>query len=269
MTKKKIILWACDYSSESGEGNLSRKFVKKNFINKKIRVISYNKKNILNYKYISPFIGIFYCWKYYLKGNKVGYLNYLPLWNFLIFLLLPPKTIIGPITGGAKFNNLNIINYLIRKFIFPVFFYISNILINIRFKNIVFSTDLLKSHLIKKIKKKSQFNFVFQDFKFNKKIKKNIDFLIYYRLHKNKNSFFNYDFITKLVESKFKIYIVGDNLNIKGVKNLGYVKNKYLKRLQASSKFTISSEENIYSLFILECISNHVKVLVNSNNKKK
>lgn len=269
LTKKKIILWACDYSSESGEGNLSRKFVKKNFKNKKFQIIGYNKKNILNYKYISPFIGIFYCWKYYLKGNKVGYLNYLPLWNFLIFLFLPPKTVIGPITGGAKFNSLDKINYLIRKFVFPIFFYLSNILINIRFKNIVFSTDLLKKHLTKEIKKKSQFNFVLQDFKFNKKIKKKIDFLIYYRLHKNKVSFFDSNFISKLIESKFKIYIVGDNLNIKGVKNLGYIKNKRLKKLQASSRFTICSEENIYSLFILECISNHVKVLVNSKDKKK
>ena len=93
--------------------------------------------------------------------------------------------------------------------------------------------------------------------------------MIYYRLHKNKVSFFDSNFISKLVELKFKIYIVGDNLNIKGVKNLGYIKNKRLKKLQASSRFTICSEENIYSLFILECISNHVKVLVNSKDKKK
>ena len=145
----------------------------------------------------------------------------------------------------------------------------SNILINIRFKNIVFSTDLLKKHLTKEIKKKSQFNFVLQDFKFNKKIKKKIDFLIYYRLHKNKVSFFDSNFISKLIESKFKIYIVGDNLNIKGVKNLGYIKNKRLKKLQASSRFTICSEENIYSLFILECISNHVKVLLILKIRKK
>ena len=30
------------------------------------------------------------------------YLNYLPLWNFLIFILLPPKTLLGPITGGSQ-----------------------------------------------------------------------------------------------------------------------------------------------------------------------
>ena len=121
----------------------------------------------------------------------------------------------------------------------------------------------------KKIKKRSQFNFVFQDFKFNKKIKKKIDFLIYYRLHKNKVSFFNENFIAKLVKLKFKIYVVGDRLDINGLKNLGYIRNDRLKKLQALSKFTICSEENIYSLFVLECISNHVKILTNSKIKKK
>lgn len=269
MTKTKTILWASDYSNESGEGNLSRKFVKKKFKDKKFIIIKLSKKNIFNHKYISPFIGVFYCWKYYFKGNKVGYLNYLPLWNFIIFLFLPPNTIIGPITGGAKYNNLNKLNYFIRRFIFPLLFFLSNILIYIRFKKIIFSTDLLKKYLFKKIVKRSQFNFVLQDFQYKKKTKKNIDFLIYHRLHKNKISFFNDNFISKLVEFKFKIYIVGDKLDINGVKNLGYIKNKQLEKLQASARFTMCSEENIYSIFILECISNHVRVLIDKKNKKK
>ena len=269
MTKTKTILWASDYSNESGEGNLSRKFVKKKFKNKKFVIIKLRKKNIFNYKYISPFIGVFYCWKYYFKGNKVGYLNYLPLWNFFIFLFLPPDAIIGPITGGAKYNNLNKLNYFIRRFVFPLFFFLSNILIYIRFKKIIFSTDLLKKCLFKKVIKKSEFNFVLQDFQYKKKAKKNIDFLIYHRQHKNKISFFNNNFISKLVEIKLKIYIVGDRLNINGVKNLGYIKNKQLEKLQSSARFTMCSEENIYSLFILECISNHVRVLIDIKNKEK
>ena len=34
-----------------------------------------------------------------MKGNKICYINYLPIWNFLIFVVLPKKTILGPITG--------------------------------------------------------------------------------------------------------------------------------------------------------------------------
>ena len=60
-------------------------------------------KIFFNHKYILPFIGILYCWVYFFRCKKVIY-KYLLYWNFLIFLLLPPKTIIGPITGGALFN---------------------------------------------------------------------------------------------------------------------------------------------------------------------
>ena len=75
--------------------------------------------------------------------------------------------------------------------------------------------------------------------------------------------------IQKLVEIKFKIIIVGDTLNIKGVKNFGYVKRSKLDYLQSKSRFTIASKENIYSLFTLACIKNNVKILVDSKKNIK
>ena len=42
-----------------------------------------------------------------------------------------------------------------------------------------------------------------------------------------------------------------------------------LKELQKRTKFTIFSEENLYSIFTLECISNDVLVLVNKKSKYK
>ena len=41
----------------------------------------------------------------FLRGRKVIYVNFLPLWNFLIFLLLPPGSILGLITGTTKINS--------------------------------------------------------------------------------------------------------------------------------------------------------------------
>ena len=37
------------------------------------------------------------------------------------------------------------------------------------------------------------------------------------------------------------------------------------------AKYTVASGENIYSIFVMECLSNHVKVIVNTkqNNKIK
>ena len=71
--------------------------------------------------------------------------------EFFYFFLLPPKTILGPITGGAFYNRENMINYLIRNNFFPIFYKISEIALNLRFKRkLFFSTELLKKYLSKK-----------------------------------------------------------------------------------------------------------------------
>jgi len=167
---------------------------------------------------------------------------------------------------GLLFSPIN----LFRKFLFPIFYKISEFFLNLRCeKNIYFSTDLLKKYLSKKTLKKSIFNYVLKDFSFSKKKIKSIDLLIYYRLHENKLEFFNSNFIKNLIKLGFKVLVVGDKLNLKGVKNLGYVSRKRLSSLQSKSKYTLCSYENIYSLFVLECISNHVKIIINKKNLKK
>ncbi len=271
MTKNKLIFWACDYSDKTGEGNLARKFIKENFKKKKIKINTLNENNFFNHKYMVPYIGIISCWKYYLKGHEVGYINFLPLWNFLIFFLLPPKTIIGPITGGALYDRSNITNFLIRKIFFPIFYKMSELILILRFKyNLIFSTELLKRYLSKKTIKISTFNFVLKNLTFKKKRKnKDIDFLIYHRVHGNKSLLFDYNLIKTLTKSNLKIFIVGDKLNINKVKNLGYIKKKKLDNLQSRSKYSLCSGENIYSLFVIECITNHVKILINRENMKK
>ncbi len=271
LTSNKLIFWACDYSEKSGEGNLARKFIKENYLKKKIKINTLDLDHFLNHKYILPFFGIVSCWKYYLKGYSVGYINFLPLWNFLIFFLLPPKTILGPITGGALYDKSNKVNYIVRKVFFPIFYKFSEFALNFRSLNkIIFSTDLLKKYLSKRTIRKSRFNFVLKNLKFNKKkINKDIDFLIYYRAHSNKSSMFDYKFIKNLVKHNFKIFVVGDKLNIKKVTNLGYINKKKLNFLQSRSKYSICSGENIYSLFVIECITNQVKILIDKEQIKK
>ncbi len=270
MTKKKLFVWVCDYSETSGEGKLARLYLKE--LNKKKKfIIKLNQKKILSHKYISTISGIIFCWKKYLKNETVCYLNYLPLWNFLIFIFLPPKTILGPITGGAFYLKSDTHIFIIRGLIFPFFYKISEFFLNIRSKNPIFSTDLLKKYLFKKTIKKSYFNFVVNTFFLKKKLKKKkqIDFIIYYRKHKNKESFFPFNLIKKLIKLRFKIYIVGDNLKLPYVKNCGYLSNNKILNLQSHARYTILSRENLYSFFILECISNNVKVIVEKNMIKK
>jgi hypothetical protein len=122
----------------------------------------------------------------------------LPLWNFFLFALAPPKTLYGPITGGANIYKKNNLNLSIRKYLFPLFYSISIFFINCRKMRFIFSTQLLKKFIKNKIKNKILFNYALTLFDKKKVGKKKIDFLIYYREHSNKNIIFHYKFINKL-----------------------------------------------------------------------
>ncbi len=184
LTRKILNVWVCDYSDNTGEGKLARFFIRNQSLDLKNK-LKFNQKKRLKYKYFSTIQGIIFCWKKYLNNERVCYLNYLPLWNFFIFIFLPPKTILGPITGGANYSkNINL-NYIVRAFLFPIFYKLSELFLNIRLKKILFSTDLLKKRLSNITIKKSEFNLVLKFFSLRKKKKKKIDFLIYYRKHKN------------------------------------------------------------------------------------
>lgn len=277
MIKNKYYCWACDYSKETGEGQLARFFIEKKFSNNAVKIItpeSINSKfkflNIfLKYKYTSPLLGVIFNWFYFLKRKKTIYINYLPLWNFVIFLLLPPKTILGPITGGSLHSK----NDIIRKNFFPLFYFISKIIIYLRFKKLYFSTDLLKKYFNNNFIRKNYFNFVVQKIARNKKInKKSIDFLIYYRKHNNKIHNFPYNLIKKIKSFGLHIHIIGDRLDIAGVTNHGFKKNFLVKKLLSKSKFSICSQENLYTLFTIECLNHDVKIIADksfSNNAGK
>jgi hypothetical protein len=143
---------------------------------------------------------------------------------------------------------------------------ISEIIVHLRYNHIYFSTSLLKKNLFF-VKKKSNFNYVLNVLKKKAIKKKNIDFLIYYRNNKNKKSLFPYFLVKKIISSGFSVNVVGDKLNLKGVKNYGKLSNQKINEYLSRTKFSISSGENILSFFTLECINNNVKILINNNQK--
>ncbi len=270
MRSNKVYFWACDYKSNSGEGRLARLYIneyKKKSKNLFIKIPPPRLK-ILNYKYISPYIGIFYAWVYFFKRKQFLFLNYLPCWNFLTFLLLPPKSKIGPITGGSNFSK-NSNDYLIRKFFFPILYFFSDLVLRFRFDNLIFSTDLLKKFLSKKIINKSKFNFIFNEIKIKKQNtfkKRKIKFLFYFRKHKNKKYLYIYNILNELVLKNYEPQIIGDKLILKGVKNHGFISHNKVLNLLNDTKYSLTSTENLYSFFTIDCINNNVKVLV--DNKK-
>ena len=148
MKKKIIYYWASNEKNNNGEGILAQKFlilVKKKFKNcsfKSINRFSHLNQSTIFYKYFMPFFGVLLLWKYFFLKKNILYLNFLPAWNFLLILLLPPNTIIGPITGSInrdKYKNIiKILTLLGLNFL------------NFRYKKILFSHDFFKKILPKK-----------------------------------------------------------------------------------------------------------------------
>lgn len=279
--KKKIYIWCSDKNTNSGEGILANKFIhdlKKININFKY-IIKYSKNHKFYFlrkilginfeRFFVPISGVIYLWFIYISKNnkKLCYVNYLPLWNFLIFLLLPPKTILGPVTGGSRFLKKPLINYLIRNYILKFFFKISLFIINFRYEKILFSTNLLENNNSKNIN--FYFNYVLKDIECKKNLKKRkYDLIFYLRKHSNKSTDLQVLLANKLA-SKFKVITVGKKINNKLIKNLGYISRKSLKYKLKETKFAFLSTENIMSFFSLDCFEASTYIIYDYRIKQK
>ena len=264
-------IWACEFNNHSGEGKLSNLFyknilIKKNLKNftietplgiitkkniKKLNNFSKLKSNIYT-KYVTPFEGLLkvYINKYVFKKRTV-YLNYLPIWNFVLFLLLPKKTILGPITG-SDFHNFKGIVGILRSLLLIILSSISKLIINIKYSELFFSTNLIE---FSNVKHNNLFQLKYSlNKKKRKKIKKDLDLIFYFRNHPTKYSDYEIDFIKKLIKSGKKVKIVGDLVPDLHSHCLGYLNQNKLTRLLDRSKYTISSLENPFSFFVQDAI---------------
>ncbi len=266
LSKNKIYYWANSELSNSGEGILANNFLHllKNKY-KKASLISINKIKLNNNQsffsnYILPFYGVFLLWKYFFKNKKISYINYLPAWNFLLILLLPPGTIIGPVTGNIYKKNFG--------FFLKILSFIGIKILLIKYKKIIFSHDFYQNYIPKNKIKNCMFNFLL--FNFKKKIykkKKIYDFIFYIRKHNKRNKFL-INLIKILTDRNYKVCIIGEKLNLK--KNIiykGFLTRKNAINLISASKYSLGSFENLFSFFVLDCLSNNLKVFFNNNFK--
>ena len=263
MKKNKIIYyWASNEKKNNGEGILARNFlhlIRRNFKNYRLQPLNSFKKmdqNTFFYKYILPLLAILILWKHFFLKHKISYINFLPAWNIILILLLPPKIILGPVTGS--------INRIKFKQTIKLFSFIGLKIINYRFKKILFSHDFFKKFLDKK-KKKYFFNFLLYNLKINNDVnKKKYDLIFYYRKHHNKNNLFNILLIKEL-SKKFKICVIGERINLKSsnIFNKGFLSRDRAIKYIKETKSSISSYENLFSYFALDCISNNLIVFYN------
>lgn len=292
--KNKIFAWACDFSSFRGEGILARNFAIDLSLKKKIEIcvkspenlyyikkgkikkITKNNNKDINFglleNYFLPIRGILYLWKLYFQKKKIIYLNFMPLWNFVLFYFLPPKVIIGPITGFNPKKKIDNYSSLIRLIIIPIFFKLSMLVVFKRFKNLIFSTDLLEKNFLNKSDNNLYFNYLISS-NLKKKIindkNKKIDFLIYNRKYSVKEHYKLKNLTSHLLKKNYKVHCVGHHLNLKNLKNHNIISRKRVQKLLKLTKLVISSPENPYSLFTLDAIKMGSKILFDSKYKKQ
>jgi hypothetical protein len=281
MNETNTFVWSSDYESFTGEGLLARCFVENYFKSgEKIKIQSNNSKYLFQKKkyslikkkkyknnfltkYLYPLYGVLLIWHNHIKGNKTCYVNYLPLWNSLIFIFLPKSTILGPITGGIYSGKIYNFNTFFRKVVFQFFYFISLKLIFLKYNYIIFSTENLKRIIPKNKIKFCLFNFCLLFYRKRKLKNKDIDFLFYIRKHPQKSNLFLNYIIKKLTFLNLKIVVVGDKFTETNIKNYENIDRNKLLHLLDRTKYSVMSGDNFYSLFFLDCISSNVFTFVN------
>ena len=281
-----LYCWACDFSPNRGEGILARHYIKNLSMIKKKKIIVkspdgnfvihngvlksfkiINKtQSKLNFNvfqnYLNPIIGIFYLWTSYLKGRGVCFLNFLPLWNIFLFLFLPTKTHLGPITGFIFDNKVVGINSFLRKYLNNILFILNIRLLYFRQNRVFFSTELLKKLVSKYNKKKTFFNYLVNLINIKKRCKnKSIDLLIYNRNYSVKNNFLRDKILKILLKIDCNIYVIGDELFAKDIKNLGFISRNKTNFLLKKTKYIINSGENPYNIFTIDGFNNHANII--------
>ena len=285
MKNKNLLIWASDLSPNTGEGILARAFIsellrvqKYNKIkiktleqniyltNKNLKKIKYKeiKTNSFIHKYLGPIYGSFYL-LFNAHKYQTAYINYLPLWNFTLFYILPKKTILGPITGGIYLKSVENFNLFIRKYFFPIFIGVSKLIIKKKFKKLIFSTHILNKYMKKN--KFYLFNFVKILFhRYHHNTKKKYDILFYNRNHPTKHST-NVKKILNSLSEVYKIAVIGDYYPQKKVINFGWIKRNEVFTLIKKSKLTFSSAENFFSIFTIDCVSHSIPIIYDSKLK--
>lgn len=281
-----IYVWACDISLNRGEGKLGNEFIQRKLKNNFNNIFIRNNLKFFNYNYnfkyidnrinlsffesyISPFLGIIYLWFKYLQGKKICYLNFFPLWNIFLFVLLPPSTIFGPITGSHYQEKIISIKSFLRKLVIPQLYKLSKKILKYRSGEIYFSTNLLKYLFNKKEIQRYEFSYIFKNLKSKKIYKKTIDFFMYFRKYDTKSNTLLENLARSLsAEKNIKFFYCGHLINDLKDNYLGYIDNKEIIKILEKTKYSISTSENIESYFTKECLENNVKIFADIKNRK-
>ena len=143
------------------------------------------------------------------------------------------------------------------------------IILKIKFDKLLFSHNFYSSHF-KKNKSKYFFNFLLYRFQLSSvSIKKKYDLIFYLSNHENKKNKFLIDLIIKL-SKEYRICIIGKKIaKRENIKNMGYLSRSKVFKLINMSKASVSTYENLFSFFLLDCLKHKLIVFYNNEFNPK
>jgi len=148
---------------------------------------------------------------------------------------------------------------------------------NLRYKSVLFATENLKHVVKNNLKINKYYNFSLSEI--NKSSQKDIvsfdkrkyDFCIYYRKYPTKNNEFFEKIILHLSNIDQKVVVVGDKINtdnLKNVESMGLLNNKDLEKVLSNTKFSLISDETLFSFFAIDCMKFGINIFCNDKNYK-
>ncbi len=288
-----ILCWAIEFDNLGGEGILARSFIiklstvtnkkifvitpSKIFLIKKSRVISLKRKNrsnismqrsknLFKQRFLYPIEGILILLLNRRFEDRL-YLNYLPLWQFPIFLMsVLCKFKLGPIVGGifkeSKYRTIS--RNFLRVHLMKVFYFISVLIIKIFNIKVIAANSSIDKFLkgfsifpaVSSINLLPSQNNIFEE-----EILRDIDIVFYYRNHDSK-----YPNETKKISKYFsdlgyKVFIFGEKFESKKINHLGYIDRNELIDIFRRSKVFINLADNPENLTVFDAISQNCFVV--------
>tara|TARA_B100000242_G_scaffold227337_1_gene167711 strand:- start:14060 stop:15121 length:1062 start_codon:yes stop_codon:yes gene_type:complete len=289
-----ILCWAIEFDNLGGEGILARTFIKnlasvtdkkifivtpnKVFLIKKSRIICLKRKkrkdismqkskNLFKQRFVYPLEGVSILFRNK-KFKKKIYLNYLPLWQFPLFLLSKLlKFDLGPIVGGVFYRNKykSLLNILARVYIMKFFYFLSAFVIKTFNIEIVSANSAINNFLEKQkiFSVVSPINLLAVD-NYHDSVeskKRDIDVIFYYRRHDSKYPILTMNLASSLSKKGKNVFIFGEKFEANYLNQVGYVSKDRLLDIFSKSKIFINLADNPENLTVYDAISRNCSVV--------
>ncbi len=215
-------------------------------------------------KYIVPFAGACFL-RSIAKRRKTMYLNYLPLWNFLLLLLIPRSSVLGPVVGGypPAVSMRQLVKkpaVLVRGALMPLCYFAGAAVITRKFPLLVLGNPCTYRFFPASYRRNILFSCV------------NIlaarattvadrpempayDVFFYLRGHPSRHPEASRTLLAEISRLGYKVCVAGDLANVPGVTDKGYVPHERLLRLLVDSASFVCLSDNLFAITTIEALA--------------